>query len=98
MSREFENRFDELFNEKFRDFEVNPPEHILSNIKSSTGNTSVAEKLSSFFRNNLSFVLISICVPAAVVAIYSFSRTNEAISSTTKNLNTEISLVKENLN
>ncbi|HBX50341.1 MAG: hypothetical protein A2275_12345 [Bacteroidetes bacterium RIFOXYA12_FULL_35_11] len=98
MSRQFENRFDELFNEKFRDFEVNPPEHILSNIKSSTGNTSVAEKLSSFFRNNLSFVLISICVPAAVVAIYSFSRTNEAISSTTKNLNTEISLVKENLN
>ncbi|MBI5219036.1 MAG: PKD domain-containing protein [Bacteroidia bacterium] len=87
MNRQFDNRFDELFNEKFRDFKVNPPDNILSNVKASVENPSFFKKIGRFTQDNFLVISIAVLIPAMIIGVYSFTGKSTNTDSKGKNIN-----------
>lgn len=78
MNRQFDNRFDELFHEKFKDFDKNPPDYILDKIKASVEKQSLLNKISNFYKNNLLIAGFSLVIPALIIGFYFITAKKDA--------------------
>ncbi len=85
MNRQFDTRFDELFNQKFSGFEKTPPDYILDNVKTSVFKHPGLSKIGNFFKNNLIVAGLSFIVPAFIIGFYAFS--GEKNDHVKKNIN-----------
>ena len=90
MIKTYKN-IDELFKDKFRDFEVDPPEIVWDNIKQNISDSN--SKSSNFGGTRIISVIIAIISAALITSYFIFDGDkNEAIVSEPVSINAEISI------
>lgn len=96
MEQDTNNRFDELLNEKFRNFEEIPPESILQNIKTSLNqNNGVPQIKKSFF--NKFFITGLIVAVSSALSVIIFANFNNNTAETKSQEAKQEFLKKENI-